>query len=81
MYVQQLQKTYGKALLVAGVMSLASTSTQARDWSDTFVGFRYGTDFTEPGVQGKVQKEIYQLGHASGTESGSNFFNLDVLKS
>ena len=82
MYVQQLQKTYCKALLItAGAMSLISSPVQARDWSDTFIGFRYGTDFTEPSIRGKVQKEIYQLGHASGNETGSNFFNLDVLKS
>ena len=81
MYVQQLQKTYFRALLAAGAMSLASNHAHAKDWSDTFIGFRYGTDFTEPSVQGKVQKEIYQLGHASGNETGSNFFNLDVLKS
>ncbi|WP_343078208.1 hypothetical protein [Pseudomonas sp.] len=62
-------------------MSLISSPAQAKDWSDTLIGFRYGTDFTEPSIRGKVQKEIYQLGHASGNETGSNFFNLDVLKS
>ncbi|NMY02177.1 hypothetical protein HBO12_04390 [Pseudomonas sp. WS 5059] len=82
MYVQQLQKTYCKALLMtAGAMSLASSPVQAEALRDTFIGFRYGSDFTEPGIRGKVQKEIYQLGHASGNQAGSNFFNLDVLKS
>lgn len=67
--------------MAIGALSLASNHVHAKEWSDTFVGFRYGTDFTEPSVHGKIQKEIYQLGHTSGNEYGSNFFNLDVLKS
>lgn len=53
----------------------------AADWSDTFLGVRSGSQFREPGIDGTVKKDILQLGHASGWAYGSNFFNVDVLKS
>ncbi len=79
MNAQQLQKSFCKVLII-GALGMA-TVAQAMDWSDTFVGFRYGEHFTEPAVTKKIQKEIYQLGHASGYSHGQHFFNLDILKS
>lgn len=63
------------ALLVAGV------SLAAADWSSTSLGYRYGTQFREPGIDGTVEKNILQLTHASGWAHGSNFFNADLLMS
>ncbi|MFJ1337023.1 hypothetical protein ACIKP7_02655 [Pseudomonas caricapapayae] len=78
--VQQLQKRSFKVLLASLALFLAA-SVQAMTWSDTFIGYRYGTDFTEPGVPDKVKKNILQLGHVSGYSLGQHFFNLDVLRS
>ncbi|WP_257307369.1 hypothetical protein [Geothrix campi] len=64
------------ALLVAVALPLG-----AADWSDTFIGYRTGTQFREPGIDGTVKKNILQLGHVSGWAYGTNFFNVDMLMS
>ena len=64
------------ALLAAAALPLA-----AADWSDTFIGYRYGTQFREPGIDGTVEKNIVQLSHVSGWAYGTNFFNVDMLMS
>ncbi|RXZ43483.1 outer membrane protein OmpK [Crenobacter cavernae] len=64
---------FGSALL------LAAGSAQAATWSDTFVGYRYGSEFREPNNAKDISKNIFQLGHASGYAYGSNFFNVDAL--
>jgi nucleoside-specific outer membrane channel protein Tsx len=64
------------ALLVAAALPLS-----AADWSDTFIGYRTGTQFREPGIDGTVKKNIVQLGHVSGWAYGTNFFNVDMLMS
>jgi len=53
----------------------------ASEWSDTFIGYRYGTQYREPGNTEDIAKNIVQFQHASGYKYGSNFFNLDVLNS
>ncbi len=64
------------ALLVAAALPLG-----AADWSDTFIGYRTGNQFREPGIDGTLAKNIVQLGHASGWAYGTNFFNVDMLMS
>ena len=54
---------------------------QAATWSDTFVGYRYGTDFREPNNRNDVQKHVLQLTHSSGYSVGQNFANLDIFQS
>ncbi|MBM3104197.1 hypothetical protein IIE18_03580 [Pseudomonas sp. V1] len=80
MNAQPLQQRICKVLSALTLCSTAVVANAAQ-WSDTFVGFRYGEHYSEPPVDKKIQKEIYQLGHSSGNEWGANFFNLDVLKS
>ena len=62
-------------------MAVAAPHVSAANWSDTFVGYRYGTQFTEPGNTDKVKKNILSLTHVSGYDYGQNFFNLDLLQS
>ena len=64
-------------LAIAG----SCTTAQAADWSDTSIGYRYGTDFAEPTNPNKISKDILNLTHASGYKYGSNFFNADMLLS
>ncbi len=56
-------------------------SAQAATWSDTSIGYRYGTDYAEPFNSNAISKNIVNLNHASGYAYGSNFFNADLLVS
>lgn len=75
--------TLSKATLVSTVTlaTLLSATAQASSWSDTFIGYRYGTEFTEPNNSKDVEKHVLSLGHVSGYSLGQNFFNLDLLQS
>lgn len=55
--------------------------THAAEWSDTSIGWRYGTQFAEPFESNEITKNIVNLTHASGYKYGSNFFNVDMLYS
>jgi len=68
------------AAIFAAVACVAAQA-QAANWSDTFVGYRYGSDFHEPNNPNDVKKNIIQFTHASGYSFGQNFVNLDIFKS
>ena len=68
------------ALATTGLVASAPTANAAT-WSDTFVGYRYGTDFREPSNPNDVRKHVLQFTHASGYSVGQNFLNLDLLQS
>ena len=70
-----------KTLAVAGALLAAPAVSQAATWSDTFIGYRYGTDFREPNNARDVEKHILQFTHASGYSVGQNFVNLDIFQS
>ena len=69
------------SLLALGLAALAAAPVSAADWSDTYLGFRTGSNFQEPGYEKAIKKDIYSLSHVSGNSLGSNFFNVDMLKS
>lgn len=69
------------ALAVLAGATLASGAAQAATWSDSFLGYRYGTGFREPSNTKEVRKHVLQFGHASGYAYGQNFLNLDLLQS
>ena len=62
-------------------LATAGVSAQAADWSDTSIGYRYGTEFAEPFNANDIKKSIFNLNHVSGYKYGSNFFNVDLLLS
>ena len=73
-----------KQLAVAGALAAlgaAALPATAADWSDTSLGYRYGTQFEEPFNPNKIKKNIFSLTHASGYKYGTNFFNVDGLLS
>ncbi len=73
-----------KTLAIASAIALAGTvsaTAHAANWSDTFIGYRFGTQFTEPSNPNKIRKNILQFTHASGYDYGQNFLNLDILQS
>lgn len=66
------------------VLALAAGAAQqagAAEWSDTSIGYRYGTKFAEPFNPQDISKNILNLTHASGYKWGSNYFNVDMLMS
>ena len=66
---------------VAAAMAVAASAGHAADWSDTYIGYRTGSKFAEPFGSNDIHKDIINLSHASGYKYGSNFFNVDFLKS
>ncbi len=68
-------------LAALGLIALAAVPTYAADWSDTSLGYRTGNKFQEPGIPDAIKKDIFFLNHVSGYSLGSNFFNVDMLKS
>jgi nucleoside-specific outer membrane channel protein Tsx len=69
-----------KAALATALLA-ASAAASAADWSDTYIGYRYGERFREPFNNQNITKNIINLSHASGYKYGSNFFNVDLLQS
>jgi nucleoside-specific outer membrane channel protein Tsx len=51
------------------------------NWNDTFVGYRYASDFHFPGSAAKVAQNIGSLTTTGGFGLGSYFFNVDYLQS
>jgi hypothetical protein len=66
----------------AALLSFGSCA-QAADWQDFSIGMRYGTKFHEPNVAAgaDIEKFIWQATYANRYAYGSNFFNVDYLKS
>ena len=56
-------------------------AAQAATFSDTSIGYRYGTEFAEPFNANAIAKDILNLNHVSGYKYGTNFFNVDTLMS
>jgi nucleoside-specific outer membrane channel protein Tsx len=69
------------ACAVLTVAPVAPVAVQAADWSDTHIGWRYGTRFAEPFNPQDIRKHIVNLTHASGYAYGTNYFNVDALLS
>jgi len=69
-----------RTALCAAVLTCAGAA-QAATFSDTSIGYRYGTDFAEPFNANAITKDIINLNHVSGYKYGTNFFNVDLLMS
>lgn len=73
--------TLTAALLAAGISAFSATAAQAAEWQDFAVGMRYGSNFSEPGIDADVKKWIVNATYANGWKYGGNFFNIDALQS
>ncbi len=71
----------GLPLAVLLAATLASSSASATDWSDNSFSWRFGNAFREPFNSKEIRKNIFAYTHASGYQYGSNYLNLDLLKS
>ncbi|MGI9135134.1 MAG: outer envelope protein, partial [Rhodoferax sp.] len=75
-----MHQNLARTLLCVGTAACA-LSAQAATWSDTSIGYRYGSDYAEPFNSNAISKSIINLNHVSGYKYGSNFFNADLLMS
>ncbi|GAB2181715.1 hypothetical protein DLREEDagrD3_19380 [Denitratisoma sp. agr-D3] len=75
-----MQVTFKRAAVFAA-LATCGVAAQAADWSDTSIGYRYGTNYGEPFRGNGITKSIVNLSHVSGYKYGSNFFNADLLMS
>jgi nucleoside-specific outer membrane channel protein Tsx len=66
---------------ICGATLTCAFAAQAATFSDTSIGYRYGTDFAEPFNKNAIGKSIINLNHVSGYKYGTNFFNADMLLS
>jgi hypothetical protein len=77
-----MEPTMKKLTLAAlGIIALAALPVSAANWSDTYLGYQYGTQFREPGLQGTIEKNRFELNHVSGWDYGTNFFDVTMLSS
>lgn len=65
--------------VAAALLGLSPMAAQSADWSDTYIGYRYGKSFAEPFGDTDISKDIVNLSHASGYKYGTNFLNVDLL--
>lgn len=72
--------TMQRAVLAAALAG-ATFCASAAEWSDTSLGYRYGTRFAEPFNRTDITKHVVNVAHASGYAYGTNFFNVDFLMS
>jgi hypothetical protein len=71
-----------KRLTLAALgLAVLAVPSSAATWSDTYLGYRTGNNFREPGYAQSIQKQIISLSGVYGNDLGSNFFNVDMLKS
>jgi nucleoside-specific outer membrane channel protein Tsx len=70
-----------RQVAIFAAIATCGFTAQAALWSDTSIGYRYGTDYAEPFNPNAIAKSIINLNHASGYKYGSNFFNADLLLS
>lgn len=68
-------------ITLAAALALLSGAAGAADWSDTYIGWRYGSKFAEPFNTEDISKNIVNFAHVSGYKYGTNFFNADLLLS
>ncbi|HEY1392762.1 MAG TPA: outer envelope protein [Methylibium sp.] len=76
-----MHQNFKRHIVVLAALATCGLSAQAADWSDTSIGYRYGTQFREPVNSNDIKKDIFFLTHVSGYKYGSNFFNVDLLQS
>lgn len=73
-----------KKLTIAVMLASSVTAVQAADWSDTWVSYKFQNDSREPtpfAPANDIAKHTIGFTHVSGYKYGSNFLNVDAIKS
>lgn len=66
---------------LAILLAIMACDVHAATWSDFAIGWRTGSDYREPFNPEAIGKNIFSFTYAGGHRYGSQFFNLDLLKS
>lgn len=67
--------------LSAVILAFLSVAANAADWSDASISYSHGWRYNTPGIQEDYQKDILTLEYVSANKLGSNYFNIDMLRS
>jgi len=78
------------AVLLGSAVLWGALGNQAHafDWTENEIGLSWGPTYAEPGVASKshprgndIEKFVVSITHADGFALGTNFINVDILKS
>lgn len=79
-HTRKFKRSLSRSLFALSALGCAQQAS-AFDWMDNSVGYRYGTKFAEPYNTQDISKNIVNFTHSDGYKYGTNFLNVDVLKS
>lgn len=68
-------------ILGALLLLVQNISVKAEEWSDTYIGYRYGKRFADPYEGNAIPKNVLNFSYTGSYTYGTNFFNIDILKS
>ena len=68
-------------LAALGLVAMVAAPVNAANWSDTYLGYQYSTQFREPGLLGTLDKSRLEFSHVSGWDYGTNFLDVSMLAS
>lgn len=70
-----------KLKIVASLLALTACAAHAADWSDSYISYSRGWKYREPANPYDLRKDVISLTYIGGNKLGSNFFNVDMLRS
>jgi hypothetical protein len=76
---QQTQTNGNAPLTAPDLKSGERAGAPPVSWNDTYIGYRYGSNFHYPGVPDKVAQNIGYLATTGGFKFGSYAFNVDYI--
>jgi nucleoside-specific outer membrane channel protein Tsx len=74
-------RAWARDLALVLVLGASAGNGLAEDFSDTSIGWRFGTKFGEPFEGNDIHKNVIDFQHGSSYRYGTNFFNVDLLLS
>jgi nucleoside-specific outer membrane channel protein Tsx len=67
-------------LAALGLVAMAAAvPASAANWSDTYLGYQYSSQFRDPGILSTEVKSRIELSGVYGWDYGSNFFDVNML--
>jgi hypothetical protein len=66
-------------LAALAIVALAAIPAKAANWSDTYIGWQYSTQFRDPGIATNETKNRVELSGVYGWDYGTNFFDVNML--
>ena len=68
-----------QTLTALAIVAMATFPATAANWSDTYLGYQYSSQFKDPGIEGKEVKNRLELSGVYGWDYGTNFFDVTML--